>query len=316
LAVFFALYAAEYLRRFPIAVLAKASLYVCLMLYLLLALAPGFPVPRSILRERLRGIRGAACSTLLFLFPYLIYCTGTGDFRWPAFGKLLALCFAPFLLFGTVPPRRTERLHWVDVAVLLWLLLPVVFGWIGGIWGVPENLDFMVRIFLLGVGAWSFLVLRGLEGSGYDFRWDAATVRDSLVGLAGFTVIALPLGFALGFIAWNPRFRGAGDLLLDYATIFLFIAIFEEFFFRGVLQNLIERSLQSRYMAQGVAAVIFGLSHIRHAPVPNWRYVLLASVAGWFYGGAYRNHQNLMASASLHALVDTVWRTWLTSPKH
>ena len=316
LAAFFAVYAIEYLRRFPIGLLAKASLYACLMLHLLLALAPGFTALRSILRQRVRGFHGAICSSALFLLPYLIYSAGTGDFRWPAFAKLCGLCAVPFLLIAAFPVPRPGHLNWVDIVTWLWLLLPVVFGQIGGIWSVPENLDFMVRIFLLGVGTWAFLVLRPLEGSGYEFRWSAALARDALVGFAGFSAIGLPLGFGLGFIAWNPRFRGAADFFFDYATIFFFIAILEEFFFRGVLQNLLEGSLRSRYLAQAVAAAIFGLSHIRHAPVPNWRYVLLASVAGWFYGSAYRNHRSIIASAFVHALVDTVWRTWLTVPKH
>lgn len=314
LAVFFAGYATNYLRRFPIGIASKISLYICLMLHLLLALAPGYPPLRVTLRERLRGFQGGAYCVFLFLLPYLIYCAGTGDFRWLAFGKLCGLAGLPFGVFAGVPIRRPESLNWLDGAVLLWLLVPVVFGQIGGIWSVPENLDFMVRLFLLGVGAWSFLVLRGLDGSGYEFRWSAAIARDSLVSFAGFTAIAFPLGLWLGFIVWNPRFRSIGDFLSDYATIFLFIAILEELFFRGILQNLLEGALRSRYLAQGVAAVIFGLSHIRHAPFPNWHYVLLATVAGWLYGSAFRGHRSLMASSALHALVDTIWRTWLTVP--
>ena len=58
----------------------------------------------------------------------------------------------------------------------------------------------------------------------------------------------------------------------------------------------------------------FGLSHIQHAPAPNWRYVALATVAGWFYGLAYRRHRSLMASAGTHAPVDTLWRTFFTLP--
>src|SRR5262249_9681010 len=36
--------------------------------------------------------------------------------------------------------------------------------------------------------------------------------------------------------------------------------------------------------ARGSLRFSLGLSHIQHAPVPNWRYVAMASVAGWFYG--------------------------------
>jgi membrane protease YdiL (CAAX protease family) len=306
LALFFGAYAISYFRRFSLSATQKVSIYVCLMLLLGLALAPGFP--------QLRRKRGAALGVLLFLIPYLIYCAGTGDFRWVAFGKILGLASLPFFLLSAVPVRRPERLNWQDAVVLLWLMLPVLFGKIGGIWNVPENLDFMARVFLLGVGAWSFLILRGVEGSGYEFHWAAASARDSLAALAGFAAIAIPLGFGLRYIAWNPRFHGLGDLATDYATIFLFIAILEELFFRGLLQNLLEGSLGSRYAAQALAAVVFGLSHIRHAPFPNWRYVALATVAGWFYGSAYRNHRSLLAPSAVHALVDTLWRTWLTLP--
>jgi membrane protease YdiL (CAAX protease family) len=314
LAVFFGAYAVTYFRRFSLGVVQEISIYLCLMFLCALALAPGFPGLRPLLRNPVRGFRGAASCMLLFLLPYLLYCAGTADFRWPAFAKLVGLAALPFVLFTAVPPHRPERLNWQDAVVLLGLLLPVLFGKIGGIWNVPENLDFMARVYLLGVGAWAFLILRGVGGSGYEFCWPAASARDLMLALAGFAAVALPLGFWLRFIAWNPRFHGVWDLAVDYATIFLFIAILEEFFFRGVLQNLLEGSLRSRYAGQALAAVIFGLSHIRHAPSPTWRYVALATVAGWFYGMAYRNHRSLIASSAVHALVDILWRTWLTLP--
>lgn len=315
LGLFFGGYAANYFRRYSTGWTQITAIYACLMLLFGLALAPGFPALRSRLRERVEGFRGAAGCTVLFLLPYLLYCAGTSDFRWPAFAKLLGLSALPFGLFAAAPARRPEQLHWQDAVVLLWLMLPVLFGKIGGIWNVPENLDFMVRLFLLGVGSWSFLISRKVEGSGYEFRCSPACVGTVLVRLAGFAAVAIPVGFGLRFIAWNPQFQGAWALLFDYATIFLFVAVVEELFFRGLLQNLLEGSLHSRYGAQGVAAAVFGLSHIRHAPSPNWRYVTLAAVAGWFYGSAYRSNRSLMASTALHALVDTLWRTWFTLPR-
>jgi uncharacterized protein len=290
------------------------AIYGCLMLLLALSLAPGFPPLRARLAKRVHGLPRAGLCVLVFLLPYLVYGAATADFRWTALAKLFALAALPFGLFAAAPIRRVERLNWQDVLVLVWLFAPVFFGRIGGIWNVPENLDFMVRLFLLGVAAWSFLVWRGVERSGYEFRWSRACLKDSAMSGAGFAAIGVPLGFALRFIAWNPHWRGAAGLLSDYATIFLFVALLEEFFFRGVLQNLLEGSLRSRYAAQGVAAVLFGMSHIRHAPYPNWRYVTVATVAGWFYGAAYRKHRSLMASSATHALVDTVWRTCLRVP--
>jgi membrane protease YdiL (CAAX protease family) len=39
----------------------------------------------------------------------------------------------------------------------------------------------------------------------------------------------------------------------------------------------------------------------------NWRYVLLAAIAGVFYGRAWRTDRRIAASSITHATVDTVW---------
>jgi membrane protease YdiL (CAAX protease family) len=64
-----------------------------------------------------------------------------------------------------------------------------------------------------------------------------------------------------------------------------------------------------------VAAVIFGLSHF-NKPLPfNWRYVLLATIAGIFYGRAWRSAgRRIVASEITHTLVDVVWGLWFRLP--
>ncbi len=315
LGLFFAWYAAIELKRHPVGIGEFASLYVCLLMLLAFYLAAGFEASRSWLIERLRGVRGATACLGVFLVPYLVYALGTGDFRWLAFARLVAIAAPPFLLLGATRVRNPLRLNWQDALVLLWLMAPVFAGQIGGIWNVPVNLDFMARLFMVGVGSWAFLIFRRIRDSGYEFALSLNTPRDVLLNFGGFVLIALPLGYALHFIKWNPQWRGAAAFASDLVVIFLFVAIAEELFFRGLTQNLLEGSFRSRYRAQAVASVLFGLSHIRHAPYPNWRYVALATVAGWFYGSAYRAHRSLMASAITHALVDTLWRTFFTLPK-
>ena len=312
LALFFAWYAIIEFRRHPMGVVPAVATYICLMLLFSLYLAPGFAVSRQWLSQRLHGVSGPWICVAIFLLPYLSYCAGTGDFHWRACARLFVLAALPFWVFTLTPVRNPRRMNWQDVLVLLWILLPLLFGQIAGIWNVPVNLDFMTRVFLGAVGAWSFLIMRGVEESGYEFRFSQATLRDALISLAAFTAIAIPLGFVLHFNSWNPQWKGLRAFVLAYVTIFVFIAMGEELFFRGLLQNLLEGSLGSRDAAHASASVLFGLTHIRHAPFPNWRYVILATLAGWFYGRAYRKHRSLMASATTHALVDTIWRTWFT----
>ncbi len=90
---------------------------------------------------------------------------------------------------------------------------------------------------------------------------------------------------------------------------FFFVAIPEELFFRGLLQNMLEARI-GHPKSLFVAAIIFGLSHF-NKPLPfNWRYVLLATIAGLFYGRAWRSGRRLFASGITHTLVDVVWGLW------
>ncbi len=301
LGVFFASAARTQMSRRPVTAAAALAIFVCLFWLVGLALAPGFGV---------RGRRLGGWMVAVFLLPYGIYAAGTGDFRAASLARLAALAVVPLALYQVAPVGRRRGMNWQDGVVLLWLAVPVFLGWLHRIWTVPVNLDFMTRLYVLAVGAWALVVFRGLEDTGYEFQYSWRALRDALVNFAAFSVLALPLGLALRFIAWNPNWRGPGPFGFDLLTIFVFIALPEELFFRGALQNLLEQTWSSRYRAQAVAAVVFGCSHILHAPAPNWRYVLLASIAGWFYGSAWRGTRSLMASATTHALVDAMWRTW------
>jgi len=93
----------------------------------------------------------------------------------------------------------------------------------------------------------------------------------------------------------------------QFLGILLVVAVPEELLFRGLIQNLLQRVLPATY-ALIVAALIFGASHLNNGPAPDWRYVLLASIAGVFYGRAYRRSGGLMAAFLVHAAVDTIWR--------
>jgi membrane protease YdiL (CAAX protease family) len=80
------------------------------------------------------------------------------------------------------------------------------------------------------------------------------------------------------------------------------------------VQNLLERRL-GRRLALVIASVIFGLSHFNkrfsaNMPHFNWPYVLLATIAGIFYGRAWRQNRRVPASTITHASVDWLWGLW------
>jgi membrane protease YdiL (CAAX protease family) len=74
-----------------------------------------------------------------------------------------------------------------------------------------------------------------------------------------------------------------------------------------LLQNVLSRSCKSEFAGWWTASVLFGFSHITNLGFPNWRYVILASIAGLFYGWTWRRTNSIFASALVHAAVDTTW---------
>jgi uncharacterized protein len=127
--------------------------------------------------------------------------------------------------------------------------------------------------------------------------------------LVYFSPLVLAGGLALGFLHphGNPLRL---SMIPTWIYIFIFVAVPEELFFRAWVQNLLERRL-GRGTALVITAVLFGLSHFNKRSAHfSWRYVVLASVAGIFYGRAWRKQRRVPASAITHACVDAIWSFW------
>jgi len=198
-----------------------------------------------------------------------------------------------------------QRGHILDFLVLLPLGLAMDLRWLEPAW--PPHLSLIGKLTLLDAGLYGFLAVRQLRGVGFDLR---LRLRDWKIGLREFVFylpIAVPMGLALGFLHLHHGLER--PLLVAPIWIFTFVgvALPEEIFFRGWMQNLLERRL-GRATALIVTACLFGLSHFNKRALHfNWRYVVLAAIAGIFYGRAWRNDRRIAASAITHATVDTVW---------
>lgn len=311
LAAVFAMVAAPYSRRFYISFGEAIAIYCCFLFLLYLALLPGTSFGRAwLVRTAPPSARFAVYA--IFVAPYGVYALGTGDFHWLAIACVAAVVFIPLAIYLALPPRSPERFSLSDLFVGAFLIYTVLGGLLRGIWNIPINLDFMGRLLLIGSVATTWTGMRTVPQLGYRWHVTIRVLRAAALNFLWFAVIAIPLGLAIGFTAWHPRWHGALAFVLDYLEIFLFIALLEELFFRGFLQSLLSVSLRSEIRAQILVAIIFGLFHVLHAPFPNWRYVVLATIAGWFYGEAYRKGGGILASALTHAAVDTLWRTFFT----
>lgn len=241
--------------------------------------------------------------------PYLLVAATGGTFRWPwlVLYALLPVVVA-MLLWQAKGVDKKGLGNWRDFLVLAMLGLAVDLRWFEGAW--PAHLAIFGKMLLLDAGVYGFILVRELDGVGFDLRLRVADVGIGLRELALYTPIALALGLSLGFLHLHALWPGAARICEAWIFTFFFIAVPEELFFRGWMQNLLERRM-GRYPALFLTAVLFGLSHFnKRAAYFNWRYVLLAAVAGIFYGRAWRTHRRVGASAITHASVDAIWSLW------
>ena len=242
--------------------------------------------------------------------PYALAAKAFGIFqwRWLVIYAVLPVAIA-FLLERARSEDAGRRDNWRDYVVLLALGLAVDLRWLEPAW--PNGLAALGKMLLLDAGIFGFLVVRRLEGVGFDLRY---TKKDVLRGLGEYllyAVVAIPLGLWLGFLHWHAILPSPLRVITAFVFTFLFIAIPEELFFRGWLQNLLERRM-GRTAALLATAIIFGLAHWNKRAIHfNWRYVLMAAIAGVFYGRAWRAQRRVGASALTHATVDTTWSLWL-----
>ena len=250
----------------------------------------------------------------LLCLPYLVVSIDRGVFsaRWLALYAMLPVAIAVLLAFSG--SRRSRRgSDWAEFFVLAVLGLAVDLRWFERAW--PAHLAIFNKVLLLDAGIYALVGIRNLEGVGFDLRlrW-----RDLAIGLREFLFffpLAFGLGLALGFLHLHPLASAIGTVALKFGGAwlftFFFIAVPEELFFRGWLQNLLERHIgPSR--ALFATAILFGLSHFnKRTAFFNWRYVLLAAIAGIFYGRAWRRDRRVGAASVTHATVDSVWSLWL-----
>ena len=275
----------------------------------------GAPRPDS--QARLNGAPARLLVPAVLAIPYVVFAVPRGEFRWIYFAGLALLPVVLAAVLSTIRSTTTaedgalraiKKFEWQDCVVLVTIAVVLEARVFGGAW--PYNgLGSMPKLYLADVALYLYLVVRRLEGVGFSF---VPRLDDLKIGVREwlfFLPIALGLGFATHFIWFVPRHPGVGQVIGALLVTFLLTAIPEELFFRGILQNLLEPRL-GRMWALIVTACLFGLSHFHKGAAFNWRYVIIAAIAGIFYGRAWRVRRRLFASSLTHTLVDVVWGLW------
>jgi hypothetical protein len=245
----------------------------------------------------------------LLAAPYVIIAASQHMFHWQWFALYAGLpVVMAWLLARAADADPEQRGNWRDAVILLTLGLAVDLRWFDVAW--PDGLRGLNNLLLVDAGLYAFLAIRRLSGTGFDFHLHWSDWKTGLRELLFFAPAVLVLGLALGFIHPHANVPPVGKAVLTWAGIFVFVAVPEELFFRAWVQNLLERRV-GRRPALLIASVLFGLSHFNKRSAHfNWRYVLLATIAGIFYGRAWRERRRVPASTITHTCVDWLWSSW------
>jgi uncharacterized protein len=267
-------------------------------------LVPGFPEIRKRFADRLLPLLLLGS----LLLPYLTCYALAGELHWARAVQLGALALALGSWYVVLPVNALT-----DVAFLVLSGAILLGGYLESIYPDPyPGLKMGAILGRIGVFRTSVLVLllqRRVDETGYGFFPNAKEWRIGVLHYLYFlplaACVALPLK-AVHFAAPAPLWKTIGIFL----GFFWVIGLFEEFIFRGVLQQWLEEWTWNRAASLLLTSVLFGLVHLwfRNFPFPNWRWALLAGLLGWFCGHARNQAGSIRAGVVTHALAVATWR--------
>ena len=222
---------------------------------------------------------------------------------------LLAYTAAPVLCTSVAGAGSIKRPALLDFIAILLLWLPIEFG--AGATLIPKPQQGFLHSVAYGIaivlGLILFIGYRSMPGLKFNFP---SAGRDFWMPVAAFAIIApvlAILGIAIGFIPpVHAPVQSAGKMAAAAGVIFVGTALPEEILFRSLIQNFLMLRFGSGLRILLIAAFIFGCAHLDNGPqpLPNWRYMILATIAGVAYGLVFQKSSTVLASAGLHMMVD------------
>ena len=266
-------------------------------------------------RKRLEKLRPAGVACVLVLAAVAPYCAAAlafGSFRWQALAGIALLSGLVAFWYVVLPQKPA-----VDLLLLALMAAAVLAKVFPTLYIRPHDrlpLEVLGTAMWIRTGALAMLSVRRVQGVGFGF-WPS--LREWKIG-ATFFVLMLPVVAALAWwIGWGkfhpPEaawFKTPVIVVLYFFGGLWVLSLSEEFFFRGLLQQWMVGWLRNEWAGLIATSILFGAVHLPYQAFPNWRFALLATVAGVFYGLAFRQASSIRASMVTHALTFTTLRVF------
>jgi hypothetical protein len=272
-------------------------------------LVPGFEQMRRLIAGGLPMIPFCSLLTVSAVLPYLAYTLPLGRFQADAFGRLVVLAAALSFWYVFRPATKTA-----DLAALALIGAALLSKMFTRIYTSPSpglHIEVLGQLMLIRLSAMVMLEVREADRTGFGFLPTAREWRIGLREFLFFVPVGIPVGLAMGVLQFSPSWKEARFLPLVFLASLWVIALSEELWFRGLLQQWLEDWTGRPVTALAATSAIFGLCHLPFRGFPNWRWVVIAGLLGVFCGRAYRDGKSIRASMVTHALVVTTWRAFL-----
>jgi len=262
--------------------------------------------------EQLTSVIAAGALTVAAVAPYVFATLALHTFNFQSFLLLAILGAVASFWYVVVPKRPLSDVLFLAFmgAVMLLHVFPKIY-----VSPIPKlPISPLGQAMWVRTGVFVMLAVRGVSGVDFGFwpsrkQWQIGTLYYFL-----FLIVAVGVAWKIGFA--TPHFPPGGwqrASLLAVGTflgVLWVLALGEEFFFRGLLQQWIGSWTRSEIAGLILTSILFGSVHLWFRAFPNWRFALLAAIAGLFYGQAFRQTRSIRTSMVTHALVVTTWRVF------
>jgi membrane protease YdiL (CAAX protease family) len=251
----------------------------------------------------------AALLTVSAVLPYSLATLTLGTFQWRALASISVLAAAVSFWYILLPKKPTA-----DILLLVFMAAVWIAGFFK-LWYLSPYpklyLPVLGQLMWFRTGLFAMLSIRRAQGVGFGFWPTAREWRIGVVHFAIFLPLAVVLSRLIGFAGFRLPTGWEKTSLLAVGTFFgtlWVVALAEEFFFRGLLQQWLTAWTRSEAAGLIAASLLFGSVHVFKTPFPNWKFAALAALAGICYGMAFRRARSIRASMVTHALVVTTWK--------
>ena len=165
------------------------------------------------------------------------------------FPLVVYILFFPVIAF-TIRNETSQKIGWFDFTVFVLTLLPTAFTEVKQQGELPfkgQGFDSLFHIMTILTTVYAFGIVRGIKEVGFFPEWRWKSFITAILSWAAFYLLVLVVGFSVDFIrvvGYSEPFEILiRSIIFTLIGTFLHTALFEELFFRGILQNMLSKRI-------------------------------------------------------------------------